>query len=212
MIRKSQRGFTLIEMLVVIAIIATLIALIFPSLSGMLERGKITQDLNNLRQLGLGTQMYLNDNDGAFFLPTANWMQSLHPKYLPSWKIFQSPFDKRAPSEDDSNAPVSYGLNVNAHGTTPTDILLADKIGNPSVFILFAPAVADANDISFNGKAGAPVTVDKPAGTPLRGTHNKRQRINACFGDLHIENVGWTTFTNSLPAASDPNQTQRWNP
>src|SRR4051812_47331682 len=95
-------GFTLVEMLVVIAIIATLMALLFPAVGGMAERGKITQDMNNLRQLGLATQMYLNDNDGAFFLPTENWMQKLHPKYLASWKIFQSPFDKRTPKEDDA--------------------------------------------------------------------------------------------------------------
>src|SRR5947209_2433186 len=117
MMMKLSRGFTLIEMLVVIAIIATLIAFIFPALSGVLEKGKITQDMNNLRQIGLATQMYLNDNDGAFFLPSGTpWMQSLHSKYLPNWKIFQSSFDKRASLEDNATAPVSYGFNSHAHG------------------------------------------------------------------------------------------------
>ena len=57
-------------MLVVIGIIAILAALLFPAVSGMAERGKITQDMNNLRQIGLATQMYLNDNDGTYFLPS----------------------------------------------------------------------------------------------------------------------------------------------
>lgn len=212
MTKKSRAAFTLIEMLIVIAIIAVLIAILTPAFTSILEKGKVTQDMNNLRQIGLATQMYLNDNDGAFFAPTTNWMQMLHPKYLASWKIFLSPFDKRGVVEDDANAPVSYGFNVNAHGTAASDPLLADKITNPSAFILFAPVVADANDVTFAGKAGTTVTMDKPAGTPVRGTHNRRQRIDACFGDLHVENVGWTTFSSSLPLASDPNQAQRWNP
>ncbi len=60
-------AFTLIEMLVVIAIIATLAALLFPAVSSMQERGKATQDLSNLRQVGMATQLYLNDNDECFF-------------------------------------------------------------------------------------------------------------------------------------------------
>lgn len=58
MLKKISRAFTLIEMLVVIAIIAILVALLFPAIGGMQERGKATQDLSNLRQIGLGTQMY----------------------------------------------------------------------------------------------------------------------------------------------------------
>src|SRR4051812_15043339 len=141
--KLSLRAFTLIEMLVVIAIIATLAALLFPAVGGMQERGKATQDMNNLRQLGLATQLYLNDNDGSFFLPagnpTGNWMQQLHPKYLSSWKIFKSPFDGRVLAEDEANAPVSYGYNTNAKNATG-GTLSADQISNASAFILYAPA------------------------------------------------------------------------
>src|SRR5438270_4963799 len=89
----KEQGFTLIELLVVIAIIATIAAFAVPAFTGMLERAHATQDMNNLRQIALATQTYLNDSDGAFFLPTDVWMKSLHPKYLSNWKIFQSPFD-----------------------------------------------------------------------------------------------------------------------
>src|SRR5439155_26834587 len=96
--KEDRKAFTLIELLVVIAIIGTLAALAVTALSGIQEKARITQDMNNLRQIALATQTYLNDSDGAFFLPSTNWMTSLHPKYLSNWKIFQSPFDKRAPS------------------------------------------------------------------------------------------------------------------
>ena len=205
MTKKFYGGFTLIEMLVVIAIIAILIAILYPAVSGMQERGKITQDMNNLRQVGLATQMYLNDNDGAFFLPTENWMQKLHPKYLASWKSLQSPFDKRTSSEDDATAPVSYGFNANAHGTSANDALLSDKISNPSVFILFAPSKT-AGTSPFAGTAGtAALTVSKDN----LGTHNGGKRINACLGDLHLENMSQNDFKTDSGSTI---ATQRWNP
>lgn len=216
--KKFAHGFTLIEMLVVIAIIATLVALIFPAIASALEKGKITQDMNNMRQLALATQMYLNDNDGAFFLPTGGatpWMQSLHPKYLPAWKIFQSSFDKRVSSEDNTTAPVSYGFN--AHATNDgavgtTSALLADKIVNPSTFVLFAPAQDASATTKFAGLASTAVTIDKDGGAQ-GGTHNRRQRINACMADLHAENMSWNTFKNATAnPPSDPCAAQRWNP
>lgn len=206
--KKSAPAFTLIEMLVVIAIIATLIAIIFPALSSALEKGKVTQDLNNLRQIGLATQMYLNDNDGAFFASSSNWMKSLHPKYLASWKIFLSPFDKRAVVEDDNTAPVSYGFDTNAHGTTATDTLLADKIATPSAFVLFAPSQAGGATVSFSGTAATGVAVDKTGASG--GTHSRRLRIDACMADLHVENMSWKTFTNG--DTSDKCNSARWDP
>lgn len=206
--RKRPLGFTLIEMLVVIAIIATLIALVFPALSGMQERGKVTQDMNNLRQLGLATQTYLNDNDNAYFRPSSNWMASLNPKYLPTWKIFQSPFDKRAPSETAAQAPVSFGMNANASGTGTGETLLSDTIKNPTGFILFAPA----QPFTKRG-TDASVTVTKNSagsgGAARGGTHNKGQRINACMADLHVENMSWRDFHDD---SSNDAAKQRWNP
>jgi prepilin-type N-terminal cleavage/methylation domain-containing protein len=208
MTKKFSSAFTLIEMLVVIAIIAILIAMLYPAVSGMQERGKITQDMNNLRQIGLATQMYLNDNDGAYFLTTENWMQKLHPKYLASWKIFQSPFDRgatRSSSEDDTTAPVSYGFNENAHGAGASDALLSDKISNPSAFILFAPNKT-AGTTAFAGTAG---TSGLKVSKNNLGTHNGGKRINACLGDLHTENMSWNDFKTDSGSTT---ATQRWSP
>src|SRR6266566_591764 len=99
MARNYPRAFTLIELLVVIAVIAILITIAYPVYTGILERAKVTQDMNNLRQIGLGIQTYLNDNDQV--LPaTAIWPRTaatpvLYPKYIATRKIFQSPFDSR---------------------------------------------------------------------------------------------------------------------
>ncbi len=60
------RAFTLIELLVVIAVIAHSRYVAYPVYTGVQERAKVTKDMNNLRQIGLATQTYMNDNDGVF--------------------------------------------------------------------------------------------------------------------------------------------------
>ncbi len=61
---KKKNGFTLIELLVVIAIIAVLVALLLPSLNAARRTTRDTACKGNLRQWGLGFEMFTNDNNG----------------------------------------------------------------------------------------------------------------------------------------------------
>jgi prepilin-type N-terminal cleavage/methylation domain-containing protein/prepilin-type processing-associated H-X9-DG protein len=63
--RSSQIAFTLIELLVVIAIIAILAALLLPVLGKTKDRAKTIQCLSNLRQWGLGLNIYASQNEDA---------------------------------------------------------------------------------------------------------------------------------------------------
>lgn len=66
---KCQRsqgsvGFTLVELLVVVAIVAVLAALLFPALTIAREHARTTACLSNLRQIGAGFLLYANDHQG----------------------------------------------------------------------------------------------------------------------------------------------------
>ncbi len=63
---RHRYAFTLIELLVVIAIIAILAAILFPVFAQAREKARQTACLSNLRQLGLGAQMYMTDYDQVY--------------------------------------------------------------------------------------------------------------------------------------------------
>jgi prepilin-type N-terminal cleavage/methylation domain-containing protein/prepilin-type processing-associated H-X9-DG protein len=73
-----RRGFTLIELLVVIAIIAILAAILFPVFARAREKARQTSCLSNMKQLGLGIQMYAQDFDEKLPIHCPPW-----PEYLP---------------------------------------------------------------------------------------------------------------------------------
>jgi prepilin-type N-terminal cleavage/methylation domain-containing protein len=83
--RARLRGMTLIELLLVIAIIALLAALLLPALSSAKTSGKMASCLNNLKQEELGYQMYAADNDGKLLQNVRSAPQPLEEVISNSW-------------------------------------------------------------------------------------------------------------------------------
>lgn len=225
MAKNFARAFTLIELLVVIAVVAILATIAYPVYTGVQERAKVTKDMNNLRQLGLGIQTYLNDNDqvlpASITWPGTTTAPVLYPKYVSSRKVFQSPFDPRPASESDTapgTVPVSYSINTNMYAAAPginrnmtsvvspaSTILMAPKYtGDPTASSSWAGVANNAPDLLAGGAAGN-----------TRGTHANGTRINALFCDSHTESLTFgpaSVLGSFKDTTSDPLGLKHWDP
>ncbi len=118
---NCRRAFTLIELLVVIAIIAILAAMLLPALARAKESGKRISCLNNLRQLSLAAQMYVNDNQATYPLrsSTDRWPDKFYDTYGKNLKLLLCPTETQTPITNGNSpsnnvadaAPRSYFIN-----------------------------------------------------------------------------------------------------
>lgn len=215
----KKSAFTLIELLVVISIIAILAGIALPVFGRVQEKARATSDASNIRQLGLGIMSFLNDNSDTFPTAAAAWTTKINPTYIPAWKVFQSPFDKRSPAENNTSSPVSYDLNKNLLSASVSDIASPTNCVMASASISKEPVT---NTDAFSGTAAMPGTgVDKTSnigtgssGSSSGGTHSSFKRINILFADAHVAELQMVDFHAAL---SNPDSTNknvkdiRWN-
>ncbi|HBC89706.1 MAG TPA: hypothetical protein DCZ94_22430 [Lentisphaeria bacterium] len=107
--KKTEIHFTLIELLIVIAIIAILAALLLPALQGAKEKAKEILCVSNQKQCYLGTQGYTEDYDNRL---TVDWVVGGH---IDLWPQFISGTAKAANGPRYISNPRVFGCPSNKH-------------------------------------------------------------------------------------------------
>lgn len=188
-------GFTLIELLVVIACISILVSMLLPALARAKEKGKTTQCLNNLKQLGLAMRMYADDN--MELLPAAHgnidWSSDNPPPWpKPMIDYYGATNVLRCPqlSQYYNQIAVSYFMGSRAAYAEITNhnSVNFNKIKLPSLYILSG----DANYPNFAHYDADPDNYSQETlfyeDSPV---HNKS--VNILFADMHAKTYKrWT--------------------
>ncbi len=128
-----NRGMTLIELMVVIAIIGVLAALVFPMLSRAKESSRRARCATNLMQFGTAFQLYANDNNG--FAPRSWWgvryggykegdlRDPVYTYVNKSWQVYYCPSDRYQTLQTEAPGVyghrTSYGYNWWGPGNRP---------------------------------------------------------------------------------------------
>ena len=119
--RRCRRGFTLVELLVVVTIIGILIMLLLPAVQAAREAARRAQCANNIKELALASLNY--ETQHQYFPPSlyfrSGYDAATDSTHLSNWVICILPFLEQQPLYDSFNlsVPISNSANREARGT-----------------------------------------------------------------------------------------------
>lgn len=211
----AAHAFTLIEMLVVIAILGVLVALLAPSLSRAREAGRSALCFANQRQVELAIEQFADDQDdrfprsqhSAFAKRELPWGRALAP-YLGSdtnrWNTLLAGV-YHCPTDDRSGA-FSFGQNVyfelgptDSYEGKPDTWRRHRDVPHPAVTVLYAENASAADHIMPNFWGGPLDAVDVDQ-------ERHAGRANYAFVDGHVESLNFSAIYDP------PRNLDRWNP
>ena len=207
----KRRGFTLIEILVVIAIIALLAAIIFPAFGLAREKARSAACQSNLKQLGAAMTMYIQDYE--------RYPRAVDPvdKYAPQiWQAqaeaagfdvanmdlltvamdsyLKNPQVWKCPSDSGFDTPDDITFRLKNETTYPSCF---EKYGT-SYFYRTQLAFLNLSDDFLKSPAETNILFDGHGEWHATGVLSWRDsRYNVLFGDGHVKNINRQSLTKS---------------
>ena len=215
-VAMRRKGFTLIELLVVIAIIVILAAILFPAFASARRAAYNAACLSNLKQIGMATQMYVQDYDEAFPVACSQNDRALgkaqldsaqpqHPFQTPYLWTVLNPYVKnpgiwRCPADQGFSVP---GTSVSFK---PNAFVLTGSSYNYNTDLVWFHTMSETQDPFEKVGYWAPLTlasIQKPSETwisaePTGAWHNAIRgattrdtyHYNHVFVDGHAKSLG----------------------
>jgi prepilin-type N-terminal cleavage/methylation domain-containing protein/prepilin-type processing-associated H-X9-DG protein len=145
---RAAKGFTALEILMVVSIIGVLAMLLLSVFGRVRESGRRSGCLSNLKQLSLGLQQYVQDNNSRF--PSVPWPQVALMPYVKEDSLFQCPSENQPISTSYAMTPWML-MDPNGHSVLGrNEATLVDATTAISLFEL----IEDASTVEIESTCG----------------------------------------------------------
>lgn len=189
--KAHRRGFTLVELLVVIAIIGILMGLLLPAVQAAREAARATQCKNNLKQIGLATEMF-HDTFGAYpparYQPRPGDIQNACGGNETTWLVRIMPFLEQRAAEQRWDYTLEYGAHP-------------DEVRNYNLSAYVCPSRRSLSQASGVGLVVSTGTTwcTLPCGCRYPCSNNTSNNLTGAVGDYGGNHGDMSTGSSGLP-------------